>query len=74
MLNIRRFVEGVDEPIWVAVLNAARKGREDWRDVTAEELRLHEKEDPSFDVEGRFIAELDRKPVGVVHANVDKLR
>ncbi len=74
MLNIRRFVEGVDEPIWVAVLNASRKGREDWRDVTAEELRLHEKEDPSFDVEGRFIAELDRKPVGVVHANVDKLR
>jgi len=74
MLNIRRFVEGVDEPIWVAVLNASRKGREDWRDITAEELLLHEKEDPSFDVEGRFIAELDRKPVGVVHANVDKFR
>ncbi len=74
MLNIRRFVEGVDEPIWVAVLNASRKGREDWRNVTAEELLLHEKEDPSFDVEGRFIAELDRKPVGVVHANVDKFR
>jgi ribosomal protein S18 acetylase RimI-like enzyme len=74
MLNIRRFVKGVDEPVWVEVLNASRKGREDWRAVTAEEMLLEEKEDPSFDLEGRFIAELDRKPVGVVHANVDKFR
>jgi len=74
MLHIRRFVQGIDEPVWVGVLNASRKGREDWRAVTAEEMLLEEKEDPSFDLEGRFIAELDRKPVGVVHANVDKLR
>ena len=74
MVNIRRFVAGVDEPPWVEVLNAARKGREDWRTVTAEEMLLQEKENPSFDVEGRFIAELDRKPVGAVHANVEKLR
>ena len=74
ILDIRRFVSGVDEPVWVQVLNASRKDRDDWRAMTAEELRLHEKEDPSFDPEGRFIAELDGGPVGVVHANVDKLR
>lgn len=74
MLHIRRFVQGVDEPVWAEVLNASRKGREDWRAITAEEMLLQEKEDPSFDLEGRFIAELDRKPVGAVHANVEKLR
>ena len=74
MLHIRRFVQGVDEPVWVEVLNASREGREDWRAITTEEMLLEEKEDPSFDPDGRFIAELDRKPVGVVHANVDKFR
>jgi mycothiol synthase len=73
MLNIRRFVKDVDESVWVEVLNAARQEREDWRAVTAEELLL-EKERPNFDFEGRFIAELDGKPVGIVHANVDRLR
>lgn len=74
MLNIRRFVQGADEPIWVETLNASRKGREDWRAVTVEEMLVQEKENPSFDVEGRFVAELDRKPVGIVHANVEKAR
>jgi len=74
MLNIRRFVRDVDEPVWVEVLNAAYKERVDWRAVTVEEMLLQEKGDPSFDLEGRFIAELDGRPVGVVHANVDKLR
>jgi mycothiol synthase len=74
MLNIRRFVRGVDEPIWVEVLNAAQKDRENWRAVTAEEMLLQEKHNPSFDLEGRFIAELEQKPVGAVHANVEKLR
>jgi len=66
-------VKDVDEPVWVEVLNAAREEREDWRTITVEELLLEEKQ-PSFDFEGRFIAELDGKPVGIVHANVDKLR
>ena len=74
MLNIRRFVRGADEPIWVDILNAARKDREDWRAITVEEMLRQEKEDPKFDPEGRFIAEFDGRPVGVVHANVDKLR
>ena len=74
MLDIRHFVQGIDEPIWVEVLNAARKGREDLRAITVEEMLWQEKEDPNFDPVGRFIAELDRKPVGAVHANVEKLR
>jgi len=73
MLNIRRFVKNMDEPIWVEVRNAAHEERDDWRAVTVEELLLEE-ERPSFDFEGRFIAELGGKPVGIVHANVDKLR
>ena len=73
MLNMRRFVKDLDEPVWVEVLNAARKERKDWRAITVEELLLEEKR-PNFDFEGRFIAELDGKPVGIVHANVDKLR
>ena len=74
MLQIRRLVQGVDEPVWVEVLNASRKDREDLRVITVEEMILQEKEDPSFDLEGRFIAELDRSPVGAVHANVEKQR
>ena len=74
MLNVRRFVKGADEPTWIRVLNASRKDRDDWRAITLEELLLQEKEDPKFDPEGRFIAEFDGRPVGIVHANVDKLR
>ena len=73
MLNMRRFVKDVDEPVWVEVLNAAHKKREDRRTITVEELLLEQKR-PSFDFEGRFIAEVDGKPVGIVHANVDKFR
>ena len=35
---------------------------------------LEEERRPNFDLEGRFIAELDGKPVGIVHAYVDKSR
>ncbi len=73
VLNMRRFVKDVDEPVWVEVLNAAYKEREDWRAVTVEEWLLDAKR-PGFDLEGRFIAELDGKPAAVVHANVDKFR
>lgn len=73
MLNIRQFVKDADEPVWVEVLNAAYKEYEDWRAITVEEFLLEEKR-PNFDFEGRFIAELDGKPVGIVHAHVDKLR
>jgi mycothiol synthase len=71
MLNIRRFAKGADEPLWVEVLNAARKEREDWRAITKQEL-IADAKGPSFDFEGRFIGELDGKAVGIVHAKVDK--
>lgn len=74
MVNIRRFVRGTDESLWVGILNAARKGREDFRAITAEEMLRQEKEDPKFDPDGRFIGELDGKAAGIVHARVDKLR
>jgi mycothiol synthase len=67
-------VKGRDEPVWVQVMNAAYKEIECWwRTTTVEEMLLEEKR-PNFDLEGRYIAELDGKPVGIVHAHVDKLR
>lgn len=71
MPNVRRFVKGADEPLWVGVLNASRENREDWRAITEKEL-IADAKGPSFDLEGRFIAELDGKAVGIVHAKVDK--
>lgn len=74
MLNIRNFVKGVDEPIWVEVINAAWKEYEFWwRAITVEEMREQEKR-PDFESKGRFIAEIDGKPAGVIYAHVDKLR
>jgi len=72
MLSIRRFVKGVDEAVWDEVLSASRRDSEDWGAIAVEELLLKEKR-PGFDFEGRFIAELDGKSVGLVHADVDKL-
>src|SRR4030042_6176829 len=72
MLNVRRFVKGVDGPVWDEVLNASRRDSEEWGAIAVEELLLKEKR-PGFDFEGRFIAELDGKSVGLVHADVDKL-
>jgi mycothiol synthase len=72
MLSIRRFVKGVDEPVWDEVLSASRRDSEEWGAVAVEGLLLKEKR-PGFDFEGRFIAELDGKSAGLVHADVDKL-
>jgi len=65
-------VKGVDEPVWDEVLNASRRDSEDWGAVAVEELLVKDKR-PGFDFEGRFIAELDGKSVGLVYADVDKL-
>ncbi len=71
MLDIRSFVRGADEPAWVQIMNAAYKEYESWwRGTTVEEMCEQENR-PSFDLKGRFIAELDGKPVGIVHARVD---
>lgn len=73
MLHIRRLVQGADEPVWVDVLNAANRDEEYWRAITVEEF-LSEQERPSFDFEGRFIAELEGRQVGILHASVDRGR
>ncbi len=73
MLSIRRFVQGTDEPLWVDVLNAASRDDEYWRAITVDEFLSLQKR-LSFDPEGRFIAEIAGRPIGVAHANVDKFR
>ena len=73
MLQIRRFVQGTDEPVWVDVLNAAYREDEYWRAITTDEFLLEQKR-PGFDFEGRFVAELEGRTAGVVHAAVDKFR
>ncbi|MFU8796757.1 MAG: GNAT family N-acetyltransferase, partial [Dehalococcoidia bacterium] len=72
-MHIRRFVRGTDEPVWVDVLNAVSKDDEFWRAITVDEFLL-EQERPGFDFDGRFIAELEGRPVGMVHAAVDSAR
>jgi ribosomal protein S18 acetylase RimI-like enzyme len=42
-----------------------------WRSTTAEEMLELEKH-PSFDLEGRFIAEFNGTPVGAIHAHIEK--
>jgi ribosomal protein S18 acetylase RimI-like enzyme len=42
-----------------------------WRGTTVDEMLELEKS-PSFDFEGRFMAEVNGKPVGLVHAHVEK--
>jgi len=73
MLKIRRFVQGTDEAVWVSVWNGAFREFEDFRSVTVEDMLQSEK-NPTFDATGMLIAELDRKPVGIVNAYVDKMR
>ncbi len=71
IVNVRRFLKGVDEQVWVELLNAEyREYASWWRGTTVEEMLEHEK-NPSFDFEGRFVAEIDGKPVGIIHAHVE---
>lgn len=72
VVSVRRFVKGVDEPAWVELLNAEYRDYVSWwRGTSAEEMLEFEKQ-PGFDFEGRFIAEVDGKPVGLIHAHVEK--
>jgi ribosomal protein S18 acetylase RimI-like enzyme len=73
LLEIRRFGQGRDESDWIRVWNAVYGERWDFRPMTLEEMLLLEA-GPDFEAEGRFIAELDGSPVGIVFAYVDKLR
>jgi mycothiol synthase len=73
LLKIRKFTQGRDEEDWVRVRNAAFKEFDDLRQVTVDEFRISEKA-PEFDPEGRYIAQLNNQPVGIIHAHVDRLR
>jgi len=73
VLKIRGFVQGQDESVWVSVWNKAFKEFDDSRSISVEDLLVSEKS-PTFDAAGRFIAEFDGEPVGIVNAHVDKLR
>jgi hypothetical protein len=65
MLKLRRFVLGMDEANWLRVWNAVYGVRWDMAPMTVDEMTAMEKS-PDFDSEGRFIAELDDQPVGIV--------
>ena len=73
MLKLRRFVLGTDEADWLKVWNVIYGVRLDLAPMTVDEMMVMEKS-PDFDSEGRFIAELDGQPVGIVHAHVDRFR
>jgi mycothiol synthase len=73
LLKVRRFVLGVDEADWLKVRNVVFAVRVDTASMSIEDMKNMEKS-PEFDSEGRFIAELDNQPVGIVHAHIDKLR
>ena len=73
MLKIRRFVEGEDEEVWIRIRNEAYREYEDFRPDTMEDVEVWKKS-PNFDSTGRFIAELDGKPVGAVDAYIDRKR
>lgn len=66
-------MKGVDEPAWVELLNEEYRGFASWwRGTTVDEMLELEKS-PDFDVEGRFVAEIGGRPVGVLHVHVEEL-
>jgi len=71
VVSVRRFLKGVDEPVWVELLNAEYHDYASWwRGTTVEEMLELEKS-PGFDFEGRFVAEVDGKSAGMIHAHVE---
>ena len=72
-LEIHPYIKGADDAAWVDIGN--RVDAEDPEHVpsTIDEFRVIQ-DAPFFQVEGRFIAELDGAPVGVVNAHVDPHR
>jgi ribosomal protein S18 acetylase RimI-like enzyme len=64
---------GKDEADWVKLLNAVYYGHPTQPLITAEDYRKFEK-DPEWDSKGKFIVEVNNKPVGWVSAHVDKFR
>jgi len=72
-LELRKFVLGRDEGVWVDIQNRANQEDPEHVPETAEEFSKWEKA-PWFNPDGRFIAERDGLPVGLVLAHIDKRR
>ena len=71
-VTVRSFLRGADEATWAEILNEEYREYESWwRGTTTQEMLELEK-NPSFDFEGRFIAEFNGKPIGLVHAHVER--
>ncbi len=71
-VTVRHFMKGTDEPALAELMNAEyREYASWWRGTTVEEILELEK-NPSFSAAERLIAEVDGKPVGLVHARVEK--
>jgi len=65
-------MKGIDEPALVELMNAEyREYTSWWRGTTIEEILELEKS-PSFNADERLIAEVDGKPVGLIHARVEQ--
>ena len=73
MLNIRSFIEGKDEPIYVDIVNRAMAEFPDITPTTLEDAKIANNA-PNTDKKGRFIAEWNNMPVGYVDAYLDLKR
>jgi mycothiol synthase len=73
LLNIRSFVKGQDEEMFVRAFNACFADYDDLRCMTLEEMKKAQ-EAPSYSSEGVLIAEWNREPAGMVDAYIDKQR
>ena len=73
MLNIRPFIEGKDEPVYIDIMNRAMKEFPDFTPMTLADAEM-EKNAPNIDKRGRFIAEWNGVPAGYVYAYLDTKR
>ena len=71
LLNIRQFIKGKDEHVWINLINTVFKEYEDYRPLILEFFETLEKS-PAFNDAGMLIAEFEGKPVGCIDAFIDK--
>jgi mycothiol synthase len=73
LIDIRSFIKGQDEEVWLRIDNMANEEYEDFRPTTLDEFQTLER-DPNFDALGMFIAEWKHNSVGCVNAFIDRKR
>jgi ribosomal protein S18 acetylase RimI-like enzyme len=67
MLKIREFVRDHDEELWVSILNMVYEKSRDWRTITVEE-HFKDRSGLNLSFDQRWIAELNGRPAGIIHA------